>query len=59
MKNNPAKMSARELKISRIRAYLDELAAADELNESYVDDLLDLMQQYSRLVENVRNAKTA
>ena len=59
MKNNHAKMSARELKISRIRAYLDELAAADELNESYIDDLLDLMQQYSQLIEYVRNAETA
>lgn len=47
----------RERKINRIYAYLDELAAADELDESYIDDVLDLMQQYSQLIANIRNAR--
>lgn len=46
-----------ERKINRIYSYLDELASTDELDESYIDDVLDLMQQYSQLIANIRNAR--
>lgn len=51
------KPSTREMKINRIYAYLDELAATDDLPEEYIDDLLDVVQQYSQLAAIVKQRK--
>ncbi len=40
----------REMKINRIYTHLDELAAADDLDEGYIDDLLDIVQQYHQML---------
>lgn len=47
---NRAATSTRERKINRIYSYLDELAASEDLKEEYIDDLLDVVQQYNQMV---------
>jgi hypothetical protein len=47
----------REIKINRIYAHLDALAAEDGLDEVYIDDLLSIVQQYRQMVEERRKHK--
>ena len=48
------KPSTREMKINRIYAYLDEIAASEELDESYIDDLLGVVREYKQMADEVR-----
>lgn len=48
------KEPTREMKINRIYTHLDELAAADDLDEVYIDDLLDIVQQYRQMLMDQR-----
>lgn len=49
--------TTREKKINRIYTYLDELAASEDLKEEYLDDLLDVVQQYSQMVAIIRQSR--
>lgn len=51
------KEPTREQKINRIYSHLDALAEADDLPEEYIDDLLDIVQQYSQILREQRKWK--
>ena len=51
------KPSTREMKINRIYSYLDEIAASEELDEEYIDDLLVLTGEYVHRIERIRSRK--
>ena len=47
----------REMKINRIYTYLDEIAASEDLDESYIDDLLAVAREYCQLVQELRKLR--
>lgn len=51
------KPSTREMKINRIYSYLDEIAASEELDEAYIDDLLYIVREYKQLAKEQRQNK--
>lgn len=53
----PRKEPTREMKINRIYTHLDTLAAAEDLEEVYIDDLLDIVQQYTQMLMEQRRWK--
>lgn len=48
------KPSTREMKINRIYAYLDDIAASEELDEEYIDDLLGVVREYKQMADEAK-----
>ena len=48
------KTSTREMKINRIYTYLDEIAASEELDEAYIDDLLGVVREYKQMADEAK-----
>lgn len=48
------KPSTREMKINRIYSYLDEIAASEELDEAYIDDLLVVVREYKQMADEAK-----